>query len=136
MGLHREPKDVTKIPFFLLESRRKIYAATYKFDKSIATFLGRPPNISHQYSDSKLPLDLSDEMLMTGGATLDHAVSCLDSHGWTRDGTFHPASWIRLRYIIAVFREKILAYSLVTEDNVKAESLKCVFIDIIANRRS
>ncbi|KAJ5206649.1 Transcription factor [Penicillium cf. griseofulvum] len=46
LGVHRDTASSTPLPRFILESRRRLFAAAYHFDKSIATFLGRPPRIS------------------------------------------------------------------------------------------
>jgi len=44
-------------------------------------FTGRPPALSHRYHSCPLPLDLPDEVVMTGGEVLDHAISRLDAEG-------------------------------------------------------
>ena len=82
MDLHREPDDGEDIPFFLQECRRKIFAAAYRSDKSLSTFLGRPPRIRLQYPDIRPPLDISDESLMAEGQTLDAVLLSIDKNGW------------------------------------------------------
>ena len=108
MGLHREPDDGEDIPFFLQECRRKVFAAAYRSDKTLATFLGRPPRIPLQYSDIMPPLDISDESLMAEGQTLDAVLSSVDKNGWNTQRKIWPAGFIRLRYIMSAFREEIL----------------------------
>lgn len=108
MGLHREPDDGQDIPFFLQECRRKVFAAAYRSDKTLATFLGRPPRIPLQYSDIRPPLDISDESLMAEGQTLDAVLLSVDKNGWNTQRKIWPAGFIRLRYIMSAFREETL----------------------------
>ena len=112
MGLHREPEDPDDVPFFLQECRRKMFAAAYRNDKSLATYFGRPPRIPLQYSDVRPPLDISDESLMAEGQSMDAALSSLDENGWNTEQKIWPASFVRVRYIMSHFREEILELSL------------------------
>ncbi|EEP82022.1 predicted protein [Uncinocarpus reesii 1704] len=116
MGYHRQQPPGPGIPFFLSQTRKRIFSAAYRSDKNLATFLGRPPRVQLLYCDITLPLDLDDESLMLTGDALTAALENLDADGWnlerTQEGRFRPASILRLRYIIAVQREKILELSL------------------------
>ena len=112
MGVHREPDDGEDIPFFLQKCRRKLFAAAYRSDKSLAIFLGRPPRIPLQYSDIRPPLDISDESLAAKGQTLDAVLLSVDKNGCNTQRKIWPAGFIRLRYIMSAFREEILEISL------------------------
>ncbi|EER23198.1 hypothetical protein D8B26_001281 [Coccidioides posadasii str. Silveira] len=116
MGYHRHQPPGPGIPFFLSQTRKRIFAAAYRSDKNLATFLGRPPRIQHLYCDNTIPLDLDDETLMLNGEELNAAVEKLDADGWnpdkTQNGKFRSASVIRIRYMISAQREKILELSL------------------------
>ncbi|KAI9745719.1 MAG: hypothetical protein M1818_001255 [Claussenomyces sp. TS43310] len=125
-GIHREPKDSADIPIFLLESRRKLFAASYQLDKSVATFLGRPPRICWRYADRKLPLDLSDESMTASTSAFQHACQSLNAEGWATEGTYHRAGWIRVRYIMGTYREEVLEMSLETVSSHSIERLKWV----------
>ncbi|PKX93881.1 transcription factor domain-containing protein [Aspergillus novofumigatus IBT 16806] len=94
---------------FLLESRRRLFAAVYQLDKSIATFLGRPPRISWRHSDCRLPLDISDEALTGSRALAQRSVT---AEGWSCHAVYQRSAWIRLRFLISTFREEILELSL------------------------
>ncbi|KAF2474541.1 uncharacterized protein BDR25DRAFT_109618 [Lindgomyces ingoldianus] len=110
-GIHCE--ENYEIPFFLRESRRRMYAATYKSDKTLATFFGRPPMMAWRYSDRKLPLDLDDDIIATDDTELlNNALSRLDSDGWNTEGKIWASSWIRLRFQLSMFRERVLELSL------------------------
>lgn len=89
-----------------------MFAAAYRTDKSLCTFLGRLPRIPRLYCDMKSPLDIIDEDLMLEGPALEAILSKLDAGGWNRDEVIQPASFMRLRYIMSFFREEILELSL------------------------
>ena len=109
-GAHRDTPSL--LPLFILESRRRLFAASYQLDKSIAIFLGRPPRISWRHCDCCLPLDISDVDLAGHTHILEAARRSLDSDGWNTKKVYQQASWIRLRFIISTFREEILELSL------------------------
>jgi hypothetical protein len=85
-------------------------------DKMIASFVGRPPLINGQFCTLTAPLDLSDEVLITGGDVLDKAISELDSAGWNRDGMLHLVTPTRLRFQLAIIREETLTVVLGTHE--------------------
>ncbi|KAJ5240190.1 hypothetical protein N7468_004809, partial [Penicillium chermesinum] len=125
LGYHRDGKDsgnnAAEVPEFLVEIRRRQFSAAYQFDKSLATFLGRPPRISKRYINSLIPKDLSDEALATGHRDLSHLQKDLDADGWNIHRPFQRATWIRVRYIISTFREEILEVSM---QNITPETKK------------
>jgi hypothetical protein len=122
LGVHKD--NPSSLPLFILESRRRLFAASYQLDKSIATFLGRPPRISWRHSDCLLPLDISDEALAGPPHTLEAAQRSLDTNGWNTNKVYQPASWIRLRFIISTFREEILELSLQKSSLNRTEKLQ------------
>jgi hypothetical protein len=67
-GLHKVdgPAD-ENCPFFLKQLRRCCFAAAFFVDKSVATFVGRPPLINFRYCSLALPYDLDDDMLLAPG---------------------------------------------------------------------
>jgi hypothetical protein len=106
-------------PLFLRESRRRIYAAVYRTDKSLADFFGRPPMIHQRYSDRPLPLDIDDEIITSDNhAMLNEVISKLDEDGWAVDGQIRPASWIRLRAALGRVKERFLEASLAGKKDV------------------
>ena len=123
-GLHREPKIPLDMPRFLLEWRKRTFAAAYRIDKSISTFLGRPPRLCLRYCDCPLPLDLNDDQLMEDGMSFDLALASMDENGWSIDRTFRPSAWIRLRYIMAIYREEILEMSLSTSPSISEARIR------------
>lgn len=127
-GAHRE--STTSLPPFILESRRRLFAAAYQLDKSIATFLGRPPRISWRHSDCLLPLDISDGVLAGHPDIVEAAQISLDANGWSIIKVYQQASWIRLRFIISTFREEIPELSLQKSSPKRTEQLRFVELDI------
>ncbi|CAG8907301.1 unnamed protein product [Penicillium egyptiacum] len=121
-GAHRDTPSL--LPLFIVESRRRLFAASYQLDKSIATFLGRPPRISWRHSDCRLPLDISDETLAGHPNKLDAARLSLDANGWNTREVYQRSSWIRLRFIISTFREEILELSLQKPSPNRTEQLR------------
>lgn len=100
-------------PFFLRESRRRLYAAVYRSDKSLADFFGRPPMVLRRYSDRPPPLDIDDEVAASDDqAMVSEVVSKLDADGWASDNKMRPTSWIRLRLRLGHIKERFLEASL------------------------
>ena len=103
-------------PFFMREFRRRLYAAAYRSDKTLAVFYGRPPLMGWRYSDRKMPLDISDEAVVTDDVGMLNAeLSKLDSAGWNTEKHLNSATFIRLRCQFAVFKERLLEQSLAGE---------------------
>lgn len=118
-GLHCEgefSEGANGEPLFLREFRRRINAAVYRSDKTLAIFFGRPPMMGWRYSDRRQQLDISEEAIVSDDPTsLVEQLSRIDRAGWNLDGIIHPASYNRLRYQLAVFKERLLEQSLAGE---------------------
>ncbi|KAL4778768.1 hypothetical protein BJX76DRAFT_365942 [Aspergillus varians] len=124
LGLHRDGHKAEDMPIFLREIRRRLFASLYHVDKNIATFFGRPPHVSWRYSDSKPPLDISEDALVGDDQDLEQAMQELDSEGWNSNAMFRRASWYRVRCLNAGFREEILELSLRPVHAEAAEKLR------------
>ena len=112
-GIHCEENEKCIEPLFLRESRRRIYAASYRSDKSLATFFGRPPMMNWRYSDRKQPLDLDDRVITSDDPeVVNEALTKLDVDGWNIEGICRPTSWIRLRTNLSIIKERFLELSL------------------------
>jgi hypothetical protein len=128
-GMHCEGESNearTGEPLFLREARRRIYAAVYRQDKTLAIFFGRPPMMGWRYSDRKQLLDVSDSVTTSDDPQIiNEALSKLDSAGWNTEGNIYPASIVRLRCQTAVFKERLLEQSLAGEkDNDVVQNLR------------
>lgn len=122
MGLHQEIKADSQLPFFLAELRKRLRAMVYTAEISIATFLGRPPRLSHRYMNLDPPLDLTDSQLFSEDPReLGVAIAKLDEQGYNRDGEIRHVSWIRSSISFTTRREEILELSLgnYTPDEVR-----------------
>ncbi|KAF2832064.1 hypothetical protein CC86DRAFT_390249 [Ophiobolus disseminans] len=129
-GMHCE-ENVHHEPSFLREARRRHHAVTYRSDKTLATFLGRPPMMAWRYSDRRQPLDISDEILAADDPeVLNQAILRLDSAGWNTEGNICSASVIRLRCQHAVYKERLLEQSLAGEkDGNVIRNLQSIALD-------
>jgi hypothetical protein len=93
LGIHKASTSA-HVPVWLKETRLRIFCSSYNQDKSISTFVGRPPRISKRYTDISLPLDLSDEDIISDNDVLNTAIQTLDEDGWNTKGRWLRASWI------------------------------------------
>ena len=93
LGIHKHSTSAN-IPFWLVETRRRVFCSSYNQDKNISTFLGRPIRISKRHMDSSLPLDLSDSETLSNKSVIDAATQALDRDGWNTQGRWLRASWI------------------------------------------
>ncbi|KAL4945160.1 hypothetical protein BDV06DRAFT_47990 [Aspergillus oleicola] len=116
-GLHQETTRSQNCPPFLQQWRRRCFSTAFDADKSISTFVGRPPFINYRYCANSPPLDISDEILIAGGEELDDAMSNLDAAGWSTQGNTLRGSMLRLRFLLAVLREQALEVALETFDD-------------------
>ncbi|OJI85332.1 hypothetical protein ASPTUDRAFT_54974 [Aspergillus tubingensis CBS 134.48] len=119
-GLHQESPMGNNCPLFLRQWRRSCFAAAFSADKNQATFVGRPPSINYRYSTLTPPLDISERTIVHGGDELNAAISRLDSFGWSAKDEVDRASVLRLRFILAVFRERALEIALGTGEHSDA----------------
>ncbi|EAW20247.1 putative C6 transcription factor [Aspergillus fischeri NRRL 181] len=107
-----QSKVNARMPFFLVELRKRLMASAYIMDKQLATFLGRPPQIIWRYCDVQLPLDLRYDEILADPATRDAAVNRLDANGWNSQGIIQTAQWMRVSLLVGSIREQILELSL------------------------
>ncbi|KAK4505168.1 hypothetical protein PRZ48_003131 [Zasmidium cellare] len=105
-GIHRE-RNNAKLPFFLAECRRKVYAHLFRSDKFIATLMELPPRMIRRYSDTRLPLNLTDDELLAA-ANEQEARRTLTPDGWNIDNVHMPTTWTRARCMLAENQEEIL----------------------------
>lgn len=87
-------------------------AAAYSMDKQLATFLGRPPQISSRFCDVNLPLDLALNDLLANPPDRDAAINQLDTSGWNTRGIIQKVQWLRVSLLTGSIREQILELSL------------------------
>ncbi|KAI1407346.1 hypothetical protein F5Y13DRAFT_206383 [Hypoxylon sp. FL1857] len=108
MGLHQGVKAEDRLPFFLSEIRKRLFAQTYSAEIGTATFLGRPPRLSHRYCNFQPPLDLSVSELVLTGDELALALASLDDQGFNTAGRIHRVTWVKTWLGFAPQREDIL----------------------------
>lgn len=59
------------------------------------------------YGDCKMPLDLSDDQLLSQPSEHDAATAALID-GWSPSDQYHSVTWARLRYLQSAYREKVI----------------------------
>jgi len=79
----------------------------------LATFTGRPPLMSHRFTSTRLPLDISDEALLAGDHSIARAIA-MSKDGWGTTGMFHPSAILRARTLLSAVRSEILDEALGT----------------------
>lgn len=108
LNVHKESSHaIDKLPFFLSEIRKRIFATTNHFDKIRAVELNRQPCIRLQYADCAPPLDIPEEDLMSA-AVLSNNQNLLTETGWSRAGKLGVNSAARVRYMLAHFEEELI----------------------------
>ncbi|KAJ5618987.1 Transcription factor [Penicillium lagena] len=121
LGLHQESSN---LPFFIREMRKRVLVAAYAMDKTLATFLGRPPLISCRYCDIEFPLDLSCEEIAAPPEVRNAAIAKLTPDGWNSEGSLVKGSWARVYFLTSILREKILELSLSRQSDNLAEQVE------------
>ncbi|KAH8429321.1 uncharacterized protein LDX57_006988 [Aspergillus melleus] len=135
LGLHRLQASNAEIPFFLSETRKRVFTSCYRTDKNIAMFLGRPPRLPDHYCDTDLPLDLEDESLVLDSESLKQVLRGISADGWSDspfspNGNIRPATAVRVRYRIAKLRERVVALFLGKKTKAFDDELQAVHLDL------
>lgn len=108
MDLHTEITVCAKVRFWLLEVKRRMKASIYNPNKSLCTFVGRPPRMSCKYRYMQLPLGLDIESWRLQGRALEEAVDRLDAAGWDVGDSLRGVYWMRCSLICNMIREDVL----------------------------
>ncbi|KAL2811420.1 hypothetical protein BJX63DRAFT_276357 [Aspergillus granulosus] len=115
MGFHRLKSSPPNVPFFILETRKRIFAFAVIKDKSLATFLGRPPRIDNNFCDGAMPLNIDDDEIILQDGQLQAVLHSAGDGGWrsiSHGEYIRQSSFLRLRYQQAELQEKVLRLSL------------------------
>ncbi|KAL2217004.1 hypothetical protein M432DRAFT_592153 [Thermoascus aurantiacus ATCC 26904] len=87
-------------PLFLRQWRRRCFAAAFVVDKSLATYLRRPPLLQSRYCVLTPPLDIDDEEdTVQSNVSVDETAEYLNEYGWNVGGVPRPITFIRLRFL-------------------------------------
>ena len=70
MGFHRDPKHFPKIPLFVAEMRRRIWATTLEMAIQTSLEAGMPPLIACDDFDTEPPANIDDEQIWGGTTAL------------------------------------------------------------------
>ena len=115
LGLHRFQSSENDVPFFISETRKRLFVTSYRWDKTLATLLGRPPRLPYHYCETSLPLDIEDDLILDQDSS-EPLLQQLGPDGWNikgvNSGTLRHATLLRLRFMISVLLEQVLELSL------------------------
>ncbi|KAH8656163.1 hypothetical protein BGZ60DRAFT_385064 [Tricladium varicosporioides] len=123
LGLHRQ-LDTGQPVSFLSELKKSLFTVIFSFDKGSSLLTGRPPALVYAYTRFKLPLDLSNEVLMQGGKQLADAVNSLDANGWNTNGQICQSTMTRAHGSLTIILNDILELSLGDASNCSAERIR------------
>lgn len=112
LGLHTLNDDKPYVPTAAKEVRRRLFSQLFIIDKVAASFSGRPPLLSRKYTLTPLPLDLSDEVLMSDPETIAKAVEELNEDGWNRKGERYASTIVRARRKLARVKDEVMEVAL------------------------
>lgn len=116
LGLHASPSADPFDCSITAQVKRQLFAAVFTHDKVTATFTGRPAFLSRRFSSTPLPLDLSDDMLLSGTLPADYRACRVDESGWSTDGRIYVTTTLRARAMLAYVRDEILEIALQSMD--------------------
>lgn len=128
LGLHRSSHS--DVPFFISETRKRLFVACFRADKNLATLFGRPPRLPYRYCDISLPLDVDDNSILQHDSP-DQLLHQLRPGGWNvlgaSNGRFRQATFLRVRFMISVLREQTLELSLGQKSSKFTEELRTTY---------
>lgn len=112
LGLHVSPNADPMDCSVTTQMKRQLFAAIFTHDKVTATFTGRPAFLSRRFSSTPLPLDMSDELLLSNPPPADYRDCRVDENGWSIDGIIYITTTLRARAMLSYVRDEILEIAL------------------------
>ncbi|KAL6855627.1 fungal-specific transcription factor domain-containing protein [Trichoderma novae-zelandiae] len=112
LGLHVSPNADPMDCAITTQAKRQLFAAIFTHDKVTATFTGRPAFLSRRFSSTPLPLDMSDDMLLSRHPPAGYGDYRVDENGWSTDGKIYVTTTLRARAMLAYVRDEILEIAL------------------------
>ncbi|KAF3764189.1 hypothetical protein M406DRAFT_330540 [Cryphonectria parasitica EP155] len=123
LGLHAMPHDSTYMPTASSEARRRLISQIFVVDKVGASFCGRPPLMSRKYLLTPLPLDMSDEVLLSSPEEIAREVQRLDEQGWNRNGDHYSTTIMRARRLLMTVKEEVMELAMGPPMSASIEAL-------------
>ncbi|KAL7944055.1 fungal-specific transcription factor domain-containing protein [Trichoderma barbatum] len=116
LGLHVSPNANPKDFSVTTQVKRQLFSAIFTHDKAAATFTGRPAFLSRRFSSTPLPLDMSEELLLSSPPPADYRDCRVDENGWSTDGKIYLTTTLRARAMLSYVRDEILEIALQSMD--------------------
>ncbi|PON26500.1 hypothetical protein TGAM01_v204510 [Trichoderma gamsii] len=112
LGLHVSPNADPMDWSVTTQIKRRLFAAIFAHDKVTSTFTGRPMFLGRNFTSTPLPLDMSDELLLSNPSITRREDCRVDENGWNIDGKIYTTTTLRARGMLAYIRDEILEISL------------------------
>ncbi|EFQ25636.1 hypothetical protein CGRA01v4_02309 [Colletotrichum graminicola] len=126
LGLHAEHTKQPYKPTLASELRRRLLLKVFSLDKVGAAITGRPPALSRRYVSTPMPLDISDDVLMSDDETIAKAMGSLDALGWNTDGSLYSVTMWRVRYRFMQIRDEIFEIALGAESAISGDAVRAL----------
>lgn len=95
----------------------------FRTDKNVAAFTGRPSLLRSKFTTTPLPLDVSDEELLSSkGQSLAESPN-IDKYGWNNHNHIYSVTVHRARMMLALVKEEILEIALEPAPGSNKQSL-------------
>jgi hypothetical protein len=116
LGLHVSPNADPMDWTITTQIKRRLFGAIFAHDKVSSTFTGRPMFLGRKFISTPLPLDMSDELLLSN-PPLTRPEDCrVDENGWNIDGKIYGTTTLRARVMLSHIRDEILEITLQGRD--------------------
>lgn len=123
LGLHRQPVTDDQPDTFLSEMKRRSINAVLGMCLGNSLLTGRPPALSYRSTRFKLPLCVSDEVLMQGEEKIREAKAKLDPNGWPKEVDLCQGTMMRARGMMAPVLSEVLELYLGDAEDCTAERI-------------
>ncbi|KAF4964214.1 hypothetical protein FSARC_7848 [Fusarium sarcochroum] len=126
LGLHVLENGPSYQPSLSSEYQRRLAAQIFTSDKFGVSFAGRPPLLTSNFFSTPLPLDISDEDLVSDHSTLMQVCKSLDENGWNTKGEINSSTGIRARYMVNIIRDELMDLALCTREPAELSHVQSI----------
>lgn len=124
LGLHRQPVTDDQPDTFLSEMKRRAINSVLGMCLGNSLLTGRPPALSYRSARFKLPLCISDEVLMQGEEKIREAKAKLDPNGWPKELDLCEGTMMKARGMMAPVLSEVLELYLGDAEDCTAERIQ------------
>jgi hypothetical protein len=121
VGFHRETCLTSNAPLFLVELRRLCWVKCYHSDRLVATHLKRPQRILRRFSDTQMPLDITEVDLFDKDVLERQALDTTYRQSWDSSGRWSNFTLTRLGFLLDSLFEELYSYDAINLPGVEDE---------------